>query len=259
MNQIMGRLRKAGTCTIFTTTKRLQYITGNFKESAKEMAGLILSSRATNSLAAACFDVCDGVDAAASSVAVSVGTVAFNLPEFRRFCQSLLVRVDEFQAAGACTFCSIIGNRLVSSHINSDCPWNKNICNKCFQPGHNRSHCRNKACIVPDGFCVMCLMPVHEVYSTHSGRYGTECTSPLRDCFKPIVCLLYHNASLKVTFDAAKILWPPSNPKPATFKAYWDWLWHDSGDRIYGILKTLDAVMQSASAGSSGEGPTSNP
>lgn len=246
---MMGRLRRPGTCTLITTIARLrQIIHSTYPDPAKEMAELIISSRATDSLAAACFNLCDGVDAA-GSVAVSIcdSGVAFNFQEFKQFCQSLNVWITELSTDGTCTFCSIVGNQDPHSHNSSCCPWSKNICNKCFQPGHNRTYCTKEACKIAVGFCVMCLLPVDGVYELHSGRYGQDCKHEMCDCLKPIVSLIYHNTSLKIVVDAARILWPPSRPRPSTFGQYWDWLWLDSGDHIYGILRVLDAVRQAGS------------
>ena len=104
----------------------------------------------------------------------------------------------------------------------------------------------NDACRIPAGFCVMCLLPVDSVYGIHSGRYGRECANELRDCLKPIVSLLYHSQTLRVMVNAARMMWSPTNPKPLTFMEYWNWLWLESDDHIYGILKVLHAVLNCA-------------
>ena len=254
MQQIYGRLRMPGTCTIFTTITQLNFIVRNSgSDSAREMAQVIIDSRTKRSLALDCCNVCDGLDkisigeacigAKPTLGAGSTGFV-FQIEELRRFCHSLQLQVCELHVDGACTFCNIVGNQDPYSHTNSLCPWIKKTCNKCFQTGHNRNHCENEARKLPHGFCVMCLMPVNSVYGLHSGRYGMECTSELRDCLKPIVTLLFYSQNLQIMLDAANMLWTPSNPKPQTFSEYWNWLWLETEDHIYGILKVLNAVVR---------------
>jgi hypothetical protein len=229
--------------------RELNYILAtSLSESAREMAEVIIASRVNNSLALDCFNICDGLDEKSivetRIVPGSTGFV-FGIDALKKFCHSLKVQVSEMHVEGVCTFCNIIGNQDAHSHTNSDCPWSKKTCNKCFQTGHNRKHCQNAALKIPQGFCVMCLMPVHTVYEIHSGRYGMDCTSELRDCFKPIVTLLFYSQSLQIMQVASKMLWSPSNPKPSTFTEYWQWLWLETEDHIYGILKVLNAIVMS--------------
>ena len=243
--QIIGRLRRPGTCVLFTTVAQLNSIICSDKDvRAKEMAQVIITSRASASLAADCFKLCDGIGQT-SAVSDTTDSV-FQYDVFKQYCQSLCVQITEIAQDGCCTFCLIIGNREPHSHITANCPWNKKTCSKCFQTGHNRSHCMNDACRIPAGFCVMCLLPVDSVYGIHSGRYGRECANELRDCLKPIVSLLYHSQTLRVMVNAARMMWSPTNPKPLTFMEYWNWLWLESDDHIYGILKVLHAVLHCA-------------
>lgn len=255
IQQIFGRLRIPGTCTVFTTIGQLQYIANhNSSKSAKEMAQVIIDSRSTNSLALNCFNICDGIDrmriGEAGSMPGSID-VAFQIDALKRFCQSLRLQVSELHVEGGCTFCNIIGNQDARSHSNSDCPWSKKTCNKCFQTGHNRAHCQNEACKIPHGFCVMCLMPVNAVYDLHSGRYGRDCKGELRDCLKPIVTLLFYSNSIPIIRKASEMLWSPSNPRPQTFNEYWEWLWVETDDHLYGILQVLNAVVQAVNCQSS--------
>jgi hypothetical protein len=242
--QIMGRLRQPGTCTLFTTSRDLAFIVENNRNSfAIEMASLILAHRSAGTLASAIFDVIDG-NTESHNVVPRATHSEFRFDMFQRLCQSLVAQVAVMHEESSCLYCYILGNKGYA-HANVDCPWSKKTCNKCFTPGHNRTHCRTEACIVPQGFCVMCLMPVHSVYGIHSSRYGKECSGELRDCMKPLVTLLYHSSGSHVILHAvSQFLWSPKCPKPPTFTQYWAWLWHESGDHVFGILKLLHALVQ---------------
>lgn len=170
----------------------------------------------------------------------------FRFDMFQQFCQSLVSQLSVMQNGASCLYCDIMGNKKTADHSSVDCPWTKKTCNKCYTPGHNRSNCAFKACVVPKGFCVMCLLPVHAVYGMHSGRYGMECSSELRDCIKPLITLLYYRADSNMTLHkTAQILWHPQHPKPSSFQEYWQWLWQEGGDHVYGILKFIHALIQS--------------
>jgi hypothetical protein len=96
--------------------------------------------------------------------------------------------------------------------------------------------------MVPSGFCVMCLMPVHEVYEMHTGRYGRECTNDLKDCIKPLLITLYYSRRHVPIEKVAALLWPSG--RPDSFMEFWAFLWSHDGDQVYGILKVLAAFMK---------------
>lgn len=244
--QMLGRLRQPGTCIVFTTVDGLEaIIQGNGNEFAVEIARLILSRRGPGELQGSITDIMDGTILSGITVA-RTSSSQFRYDVFRQFCQSLVSLVSQMHVEGSCLFCSIMGNKA-SRHDNTNCPWSKKTCNKCFTPGHNRSHCHSQACKIPAGFCVMCLMPVHAVYGIHSGRYGTECSGELRDCMKPIVTLLFYSSDYFLPLNkASNIIWSSATPKPDTFEEYWRWLWNEDDGHIYGILQVLNAVVKCA-------------
>ena len=93
----------------------------------------------------------------------------------------------------------------------------------------------------------MCLMPVHDVYGVHPGRFGMECQNDMKDCLKPLLITLFYSRRNENIEKAAAILWPDhsvNGGRPATFKEFWDWLWIDNGDHVYGILKVLAALIK---------------
>ena len=245
--QATGRLRQAGPCTIFTTKGDLEAIMHNpHNACACEMAQIILNNREAASLQDAIYEV---MDTAAAGAPIDMGKPEPSMAQFRfdifqQFCFGLQRAVSELQKDGTCSFCRILGNSA-QGHVNKDCPACKLLCNRCFRPGHNRQGCSMEACKIPSGFCVMCLMPVDAVYGVHSGRYGKECHNEMRDCLKPLVTLLFWSKQHAVINEVAHMLWSETlSSKPATFHEYWEWLWSDSNDRVYGILKVLNAVIQ---------------
>ena len=92
----------------------------------------------------------------------------------------------------------------------------------------------------------MCLMPVSEVFESHSGRYGMECKNALKDCIKPLLITLYYSRCHISIETTAALLWLHGR-RPATFMEYWTWMWSHDGDHVYGILTVLAAIMQSVS------------
>jgi hypothetical protein len=248
--QMLGRLRQPGTCIVFTTVDGLEtIIKSNKNEFAVEIARLILCKRGPRELQDSITDIMDGVNGSTPSgiTVARTGSPTFRFDVFRQFCHSLVSKISQMNVEASCLFCSIMGNKA-TGHVNSNCPWSKNTCNKCFTPGHNRSHCHAEACKIPAGFCVMCLMPVHAVYGIHSCRYGRECSGELRDCMKPLVTLLFYSSEYLLPLkEASSILWSSTRPKPETFEEYWCWLWKEDNDRVYGILQVLNVVIRCAS------------
>jgi hypothetical protein len=243
----MGRLRQAGTCIIFTTGDDLRaIILKRFSAHACEMAELVLENRTAGSLQDAIYKVMDApIEAKEGEGAGEDAPATFRYDVFQHFCVQLQRQVAELQDGGSCSFCKIMDRPEATQHVNRDCPACKRICGGCFELGHNRQSCKSNHRRIAGGFCVMCLMPVQSVYGIHSSRYGKECSGELRDCMKPLVTLLYHSSGSHVILHAvSQFLWSPKCPKPPTFTQYWAWLWHESGDHVFGILKLLHALVQ---------------
>jgi hypothetical protein len=269
----MGRLRQPGTCTVFTSVSALSAIEKGDNAHASEMASVLLRNRTSRLLKSALSELLDHnstPEAASPTTAPAVPAVpvrapacpSFRFDVFVRYCQSLHMRIAEFARTDACSYCAIVGK--VTDHANSNCPVAKGLCNKCYYPGHNRyqftctmrfcdsevydqscrlsrNYCNGEAWKVPAGFCIMCLMPVHEVYELHSGRYGMECKNELKDCIKPLLITLYYSRCHILIEQLAAMLWPSG--RPVSFRAYWTFLWSHDGDHVYGILKVLAAFM----------------
>jgi hypothetical protein len=89
----------------------------------------------------------------------------------------------------------------------------------------------------------MCLMPVHQDYGIHTGRYGPTCNNSLTDCMKPFLIQLFHKDQ---GGTASQIL--QKEQRPTNFAEFWSWLWVHNGDHIYGILKVLDVMLKNGSS-----------
>jgi hypothetical protein len=261
----MGRLRQPGTCTVFTSVNSLMTILNRNNPHATEMANVILEHRTSPALKSALSQLLDkSIQSGSKSfnaAGAEIGShfASFRFDVFARYCQSLHLQIAEFTKADTCTYCSILCN--ANNHTKSDCRAAKGLCNKCYYPGHNRcklghklnpglhssnlvfrNYCKAEACLVPSGFCVMCLMPVHEVYELHTGRYGMQCTNDLKDCIKPLLITLYYSRRHVSIEKVAALLWPRG--RPDSFMAFWTFLWSHDGDQVYGILKVLVGFMK---------------
>jgi hypothetical protein len=210
------------------------------------MAEIVLDNRTAGSLQEAIYNVMDApMEAREGEGTGDDAPATFRYDVFQHFCVQLQRQVAELHDDSSCSFCKIMDSLEATRHVNKDCPSCKQICNGCYELGHNRQSCKNNHRRLPRGFCVMCLMPVDSVYGVHTGRYGLECTNGMKDCLKPVVALLFWAPRNAVVIKVSQLIWPEgSYSKPATFGEYWDWLWTDSKDHVYGILKVLNAVIQ---------------
>jgi hypothetical protein len=143
--QAMGRLRQPGTCTVFTSTRGLEFIVSRQGNAyAHEMATVLMENRDPAALKVALSELLDkpvpsgAKDALNPSDANLKGRSPFRFEVFVMLSQKLQVRVSELAVAGTCTYCTIVGRPGAESHTNEDCQAAKGLCNKCYSPGHNR-------------------------------------------------------------------------------------------------------------------------